>query len=58
MQSFDDKAVPWRVTTHIMNSDGWQMVVATPPMVHQGFMTVWPPFTVVTASVAASYITL
>ena len=32
----------------------WQMVVATPPMVHQGFITVWPPVTVVPASSAQS----
>jgi hypothetical protein len=37
-----------------MNSLGWQTVVATPPMVHQGFITVWPPVTVELASKAQS----
>ena len=32
--------------THIMNSLGWHTVVATPPIVHHGFMTVCPPVTV------------
>ena len=38
----------------MMNSFGWQTVVATPPMVHQGFMTVCPPVTVDPASSAQS----
>ena len=37
-----------------MNSFGWQTVVATPPMVHHGFMTVCPPVTVELASKAQS----
>ena len=40
--------------TYMMNSLGWQTVVATPPMVHQGFITVWPPVTVELASKAQS----
>merc|ERR1712110_1388675 len=33
---------------------GLATVVATPPMVHQGFITVWPPVTVELASKAQS----
>jgi hypothetical protein len=40
--------------TYIINSLGWQTVVATPPTVHQGFMTVWPPVTEQPASRAQS----
>lgn len=39
---------------HMMNSLGWQTVVATPPSTIQGFTTVWPPVTDVPASSAAS----
>lgn len=39
---------------HMMNSLGWQTVVATPPSTIQGFTTVWPPVTEVPASSAAS----
>merc|ERR1719470_649217 len=45
---------PTTALSGIMNSFGWQMVVATPPMVHQGFITVWPPVTVELASKAQS----
>ena len=38
-----------------MNSFGWHTVVATPPMVIQGFSTVCPPFTLVPASSAVSW---
>jgi hypothetical protein len=38
----------------MMNSLGWQTVVATPPTVHQGFITVWPPVTEQPASNAQS----
>ena len=38
----------------MINSLGWQTVVATPPIVHQGFMTVCPPVTVEPASRAQS----
>ena len=37
-----------------MNSLGWQTVVATPPIVHHGFITVCPPVTVELASKAQS----
>jgi hypothetical protein len=40
--------------TYIMNSFGWQTVVATPPTVHQGFITVCPPVTEQPASRAQS----
>ncbi len=40
----------------MMNSLGWQTVVATPPTVIQGLSTVCPPFTLVPASSARSYI--
>lgn len=42
--------------TYTINSLGWHTVVATPPIVHQGFITVWPPVTDVLASSAASWI--
>merc|ERR1719412_1315941 len=45
---------PTTALSGMMNSFGWQMVVPTPPMVHQGFITVWPPVTVVPASRAQS----
>ena len=32
-------------SAYMMNSLGWQTVEATPPMVHHGFITVWPPVT-------------
>jgi hypothetical protein len=38
----------------MMNSLGWQTVVATPPTVHQGFITVCPPVTEQPASNAQS----
>lgn len=40
--------------THMMNSLGWQTTEATPPMIIQGLMTVWPPVTDVPPSSAAS----
>ena len=39
----------------MMNSLGWQTVVATPPIVSQGLSTVCPPVTDVPASSARSY---
>merc|ERR1719427_1289747 len=45
---------PTTALSGIMNSFGWQMVVPTPPTVHHGFITVWPPVTVVPASRAQS----
>ena len=47
---------PTTAESGIINSLGWQIVVATPPIVHHGFMTVCPPVTVVPASRAQSYI--
>ena len=41
-------------STYMINSLGWQTVVATPPKTIQGFNTVWPPVTDVPASSAAS----
>ena len=41
-------------STYMINSLGWQTVVATPPKTIQGFSTVWPPVTDVPASSAAS----
>lgn len=40
--------------THMMNSLGWQTTDATPPIIIQGLMTVWPPVTEVPPSSAAS----
>lgn len=40
--------------THMMNSLGWQTTDATPPMIIQGLITVWPPVTEVPPSSAAS----
>ena len=39
---------------YMMNSLGWQTVVATPPITTHGLSTVWPPVTDVPASSAAS----
>jgi hypothetical protein len=38
----------------MINSFGWHTAEATPPMVSQGFKTVWPPVTDVPASAAQS----
>lgn len=40
--------------THMMNSLGWQTTDATPPIMIQGLITVWPPVTEVPPSSAAS----
>merc|ERR1712172_77727 len=48
------KTSPTTAESGMMNSLGWQTVVATPPMVHQGLITVWPPVTVELASKAQS----
>lgn len=40
--------------SYMMNSLGWQTVVATPPITTQGLSTVWPPVTDVPASSDAS----
>lgn len=48
------RASQLRHGTYMINSLGWQTVVATPPIVHHGFMTVWPPVTVEPASRAQS----
>lgn len=40
---------------YIINSFGWQTVVATPPIIIQGLTTVCPPFTLVPASSAQSW---
>lgn len=40
--------------SHMINSFGWQTVVATPPITTQGLTTVCPPVTDVPASSDAS----
>lgn len=42
------------ISSHMMNSFGWQTVVATPPITTQGLSTVCPPVTDVPASSDAS----
>lgn len=42
------------ISSHMINSFGWQTVVATPPITTQGLSTVCPPVTDVPASSDAS----
>lgn len=50
------KTAKYAAGTHsyMINSLGWQTVVATPPITTQGLSTVWPPVTDVPASSDAS----
>ena len=50
MQKENDK----ESNSHNMNSWSEQTLVATPPMIYQGFKTVWPPLILVSASFAKS----
>lgn len=43
------------IKTYTIYSLGWHTVVATPPIVHHGLTTVWPPVTAVPASRAESW---